>query len=185
MVVYGLRHGRARELYVLCLLECRRVMFDTLPPRAPIAPGRLIGTREAWMVHYAHLLSADEFTKFATLTRSLSPFVVVLIDPQSRSRRLDRNPTISRRIYCGSSTGIPTRCRCLRELPGNHSRNAFWHRVKLPGLVLSSQSSLIWLSAVGCGSELQKMGDPAKEAKYCQKIFEPFRGQETSRANKS
>jgi hypothetical protein len=48
MVVYGLRHDRARELYDLCLLECRGVMFDTLPSGAPIAPGRLIGTREAW-----------------------------------------------------------------------------------------------------------------------------------------
>jgi hypothetical protein len=31
------------------------------------------------------------------VTRNLSPFVVVLIDPQSRSRRLDRNPAISRK----------------------------------------------------------------------------------------
>ena len=35
---------------------------------------------------------------------------------------------------------------------------------------------MIWLSAVGCRRELQKMGDLAKEAKYCQKIFEPFVG---------
>jgi len=35
---------------------------------------------------------------------------------------------------------------------------------------------MIRLSAVGCRKELQKMGDLAKEAKYCQKIFEPFVG---------
>ena len=35
---------------------------------------------------------------------------------------------------------------------------------------------MIWLSAVGCRRELQKMGDLAKEAKYCQKIFEAFVG---------
>jgi hypothetical protein len=45
------------------------------------------------MPRYAHLLDAGEFTKFAVLTRDLSPFVVVLIDPEARSRRLDRNPT--------------------------------------------------------------------------------------------
>ena len=35
---------------------------------------------------------------------------------------------------------------------------------------------MIWLSAVGCRRELQKMGDLAKKAKHCQKIFEPFVG---------
>ena len=45
------------------------------------------------------------------------------------------------------------------------------------------EAKMIWLSAVRCRRELQKMGDLAKEAKYCQKIFEPFVGQETGRAN--
>ena len=36
------------------------------------------------------------------------------------------------------------------------------------------EPQMIWLSAVR--RELQKMGDLAKEAKYCQKIFEPFVG---------
>jgi hypothetical protein len=38
------------------------------------------------------------------------------------------------------------------------------------------EAKMIWLSAVRCRRELQKMGDLAKEAKYCQKIFEPFVG---------
>ena len=38
MTVYGLRHDRARELYDLCLLECRRVMFAHLPPRPKVFP---------------------------------------------------------------------------------------------------------------------------------------------------
>jgi hypothetical protein len=42
---------------------------------------------------------------------------------------------------------------------------------------------MIWLNALACRKELQKMGDPAKEAKYCQKIFEPFGAEETRRAN--
>jgi hypothetical protein len=49
------------------------------------------------MRHYAHLLNADEFTKFVILVRDLSPFVIVLIDPESKSRRRDRNPAIGRR----------------------------------------------------------------------------------------
>ena len=35
---------------------------------------------------------------------------------------------------------------------------------------------MVWLHAVACRRELQKMGDLAKEAKFCQKIFEPFVG---------
>ena len=38
------------------------------------------------------------------------------------------------------------------------------------------EAMMIWLSAVGCRRQLQKMGDLDKEAKYCQKIFEPFVG---------
>jgi hypothetical protein len=72
---------RSRELYDLCLLECRRVMFDSLPTQAMITHGQLHGTRAFWMMRYAHLLDADEFTKFVTLT------------PQSESfrRRTDRS----------------------------------------------------------------------------------------------
>jgi len=77
------------------------------------------------MVNYAHLLSSAEFTKFATLTRNLSPLVVVLIDPQSRSRRLDRNPTISRRNLLWVIHGHPHAVPLFAELRGNHSRNAF------------------------------------------------------------
>jgi hypothetical protein len=96
ITVYGLRHNRSRELYDLCLLECRRAMYDILPPRPTIAPVQLHGTRAHWMGRYAHLLDPAEFTKFVTLTKGLNPFVVVLIAPQSRGRRLDRNPQVGR-----------------------------------------------------------------------------------------
>jgi hypothetical protein len=49
------------------------------------------------MARYAPLLTAEEFTKFVTLTRNLGPFVLMLIDPESRSRRQDRNPAIGRK----------------------------------------------------------------------------------------
>jgi hypothetical protein len=97
MAVYNLSHDRSRELYDLTVLEVRRVLYDDLPPRQPIAAGRLLGTRCVWMTRYAHLMDAVEFTKFVTLTKDLSPFVLLLIDPQSRSRRQDRNPAIDRR----------------------------------------------------------------------------------------
>jgi hypothetical protein len=82
----------SRELYDLTMFEVRPVMYDNLPPRPLIAVGRLLGTRAAWMLRYAHLLDAGEFTKFVILVRDLSPFAVMLINPESHSRRQDRNP---------------------------------------------------------------------------------------------
>jgi hypothetical protein len=97
MAVYGLSHSRSRELYDLTILEVRRVMYDSLPARSPVAAGRLVGTRGAWMARYRPLLSETEFTKFVILTKNLSPFVLLLIDPENRSRRQDRNPAITRK----------------------------------------------------------------------------------------
>jgi hypothetical protein len=72
------------------MLEARRVIYPDLPPRPLVTPGKLAGRREGWMLRYASLLDANEFTKFVILARNLSPFIVVLVDPQARSRRLDR-----------------------------------------------------------------------------------------------
>ena len=107
MNVFSLSHGRSRELYDLTMLEVRRVLYDDLPQRPQIPPGRLIGTRSAWVVRYASLLDAVEFTKFVTLTKDLSPFVLLLIDPQSRSRRQDRNPAIARENLIWVINGHP------------------------------------------------------------------------------
>jgi hypothetical protein len=62
-VVYGVGHDRARELFDLILLECRRLLYDDLPPRQLIAAARLVGTRSHWVARFQPLLSADEFTK--------------------------------------------------------------------------------------------------------------------------
>jgi hypothetical protein len=40
------------------------------------------------------------------------------------------------------------------------------------------QLQMIWLNALACRKELQKMGDPAKEAQFCEMIFEGFVSQE-------
>ena len=109
--VYGVGHLRSRELYDLTMLEVRRVLYDDLPQRPQIFPGRLHGTRLAWMSRYAPLLSQDEFTKFVTLMRNLSPFVLLLIGPQNKSRRQDRCPAICRRnlefILHGHPDAVP------------------------------------------------------------------------------
>jgi sigma-70-like protein len=97
MAVYGLSHSRSRELHDLTLLECRRILYDDLPPRPPVVPARLVGTHAQWMTRYAHLMDAAEFSKFFALTKGLSLFVVILVDPANRSRRQDRCPAINRR----------------------------------------------------------------------------------------
>jgi hypothetical protein len=94
-------------LYDLTVLEVRRVLYDDLPPKQPIAAGRLVGTRGAWTTRYAHLMDAVEFTKFVALTKGLSPFILVLIDPESRSRRQDRNPAIRRENLLWVINGHP------------------------------------------------------------------------------
>jgi hypothetical protein len=96
-VVYQIGHERARELYDLVLLECRRVMFDHLPPGPLITAGQLTGRRERWMMRYAPLLDAVEFNRFFVLTRGLGPFVVYLSDPANCSRRQDRCLAVTRR----------------------------------------------------------------------------------------
>jgi hypothetical protein len=80
------------------MLEVRRVLYDAIVARRqPIAAGRLIGTRLAWMARYAPLMSGPEFTKFATLMRDLAPYLLLLIDAQNRSHRQDRSPAVSRK----------------------------------------------------------------------------------------
>jgi hypothetical protein len=118
MSVHNVSHGRSRELYDLTMLEVRRVLYDDLKGRQPISAGRLLGTRFAWMACYRPLLSESEFTKFVILARNLSPFVLVLIDPESRSRRLDRNPTIGRQNLLWIINGHPS---ATPLFPGNAS----------------------------------------------------------------
>ena len=37
-----------------------------------------------------------------------------------------------------------------------------------------NEAEAIWSNAVACRKELQKMGDPGKEAQFCEMIFEGF-----------
>jgi hypothetical protein len=97
MAVHSLSHERSRELYDLTMLEVRRVLYDELKRRQPIAAGRLLGTRCAWMARYRPVLTESEFTKFVILVRDLGPFVLLLVDPQNRSRRQDRSAAVTRR----------------------------------------------------------------------------------------
>jgi hypothetical protein len=98
IAVYQLSHGRSRELYDLTMLEVRRALFNDLKPRGRIVPGRLLGTRAAWMARYSPLLSGDEFTRFYFLMKDLAPYLLLLItDPaKANNHRRDRNPAIGR-----------------------------------------------------------------------------------------
>jgi hypothetical protein len=40
------------------------------------------------------------------------------------------------------------------------------------------QPQMIWLNALACRKELQKMGDPAYEAQHCEMILKEFVSQE-------
>jgi hypothetical protein len=108
MAVYGVSHSRSRELHDITLLEVRRLLYDDLPPRPLISAGRLNGTRCAWMMRYRPLLSDTEFTKFTVLMRNLSPFLLLLIAPESRSRRQDRNPPIGKENLLWILRGHPS-----------------------------------------------------------------------------
>jgi hypothetical protein len=56
-------------------------------------------------------MTQNEFTKFVTLVKGLSPFVLLLVDPSNHSRRQDRCPAISRRnidfILSGHPDAVP------------------------------------------------------------------------------
>ena len=97
MAVYKLTHARSRELYDLTMLEVRLVLYSDVSRRPRIIPGRLHGTRCAWMARYAPLMTRNEFTKFVVLMRDLAPYLLFIIDATFKSRRRDRNPAISRR----------------------------------------------------------------------------------------
>ena len=107
MTVFGLTHSRSRELYDLSILATRLALYSHLPPRPLIAPGQLIGSRSGWMARFKPLLDDQEFSKFVRLTWGLSPFVLVMICPQSRSRRQDRNPPITRENLLWIINGHP------------------------------------------------------------------------------
>jgi hypothetical protein len=97
MRAFGLSHERARELFDLTMLEVRRVLYDEA--HKPIYPGRLLGTRCAWMLRYKTILNPAEFTKFVVLMRDLAPYLLYLIvDPRNaNNHRKDRNPPIERK----------------------------------------------------------------------------------------
>jgi hypothetical protein len=99
MGVFQLSHARSRELHDLSMLEIRRVLYDDLKPRRQTVPGHLLGTRAAWMVRYAPLMTEAEFTRFCVLMANLAPYLLLLIlDPsKANNHRADRNPTIGRR----------------------------------------------------------------------------------------
>ena len=95
-----MNHSRSRELYDMTMLEVRRVMYDDLFARQPIPAGRLLGTRCGWLARYQPLLTPEESTKFVTLMKNLSSFVILLVDPSNHTRRQDRSAQVSGDLCC-------------------------------------------------------------------------------------
>jgi DNA-directed RNA polymerase specialized sigma24 family protein len=113
MGVYQLNHTRSRELHDLSALEVRRALYGDLKHREQIIPGRLLGTRSAWMTNYQSLLSLAEFTKFYFLMKNLAPYLLLLIVEPAKngSHRRDRSPAVDRRnlelILYGCPDAVP------------------------------------------------------------------------------
>jgi hypothetical protein len=108
---FGLGPARAREVFDLSALECRRILFGSLKRHRPTIPGRLYGTRSFWMTRLRPLLSETEFVKLFWLLRDLSPGTIFLIDPANRSRRQDRNQPVTRESLLWILDGHPLATR--------------------------------------------------------------------------
>jgi len=111
---FNLTHSRSRELFDLTMLEVRRTLYDHVKPRREqIIPGRLYGTRCAWMTGFSELLSPAEFTKFVVLLKNLAPYLLLLVvDPtKANNHRRDRNPTIGRQTLELILSGHPDAVR--------------------------------------------------------------------------
>src|SRR4029077_20293914 len=100
------------------MLEVRRALYDSVKQRTQIIPGRLLGTRSAWMSRYSPLLTESEFTRFVVLMRNLAPYLLLLIvDPtKANNHRRDRNPTIGRQTLELILYGHPDAVSCFSDV---------------------------------------------------------------------
>lgn len=84
MKVFRLTHRRARQLYILTLLEIRRVLWDETR-HEPVTPIALRGTKGLPLVKYTNFLTLEEFSKFAALMKDLAPYLVIAIKPSNEA----------------------------------------------------------------------------------------------------
>jgi hypothetical protein len=115
MRAFGSDHGKARAVFDLSMLECRRILFSSLKQHKPTIPSRLSGTRCHWMARLRPLLSEPEFVKLFWLLRDLSPGTIFLIDPANHSRRQDRNQPVTRTSLLWVLDGHPLATRLFAE----------------------------------------------------------------------
>jgi Sigma-70 region 2 len=78
-MVYGLSHGESRRLFDLTLIAIRRELLAGRRLK-PINPRSLVQTRSAAIVKYVRFVSADEFTRLATLTRDVAPSIILTVN---------------------------------------------------------------------------------------------------------
>jgi hypothetical protein len=105
MQVFGLDHSRSRELFDLTLIAIRRELLAGQRLK-PISPRSLVQTRSAAIVKYVRFVSADEFTRLATLMRDVAPSIIL---------------TVNRHNVCAIRRGEPeaTRANLLLVLHGS------------------------------------------------------------------
>lgn len=85
MKVYGLSHGRSRQLYDLTILSIRQTLWDETK-HEPVTPANLCRTKGLPLLRYVNFLSPQEFSKFAALMNDLAPSLVVLVKPANEKR---------------------------------------------------------------------------------------------------
>jgi hypothetical protein len=82
MKVYGITHMRSRQLYDLTMISVRRELIGERR-LSPVLPDSLRTTKIAALIRYAKLISADEFTRLATLLQGIAPSVVLTVRPRN------------------------------------------------------------------------------------------------------
>lgn len=97
MGVFGLLHPRARQLFDLTLLECRRAVLNGIERRLkPIKVRDIVHSKSAALERYASLLNGEEFTRLCTLLRDLAPSLVLTVRPENalRIQKGEPGPTL-------------------------------------------------------------------------------------------
>lgn len=82
MVVFGLGHQQARQLFDETTLEIRRVFLNEHRIK-PVTCPELIRTKERYLIRFADYLSGEKFNRLVALMRNLAPSLIRLAKPEN------------------------------------------------------------------------------------------------------
>ena len=82
MLVFGLFHQQARQLFDETHLEIRRVFLNEHRIKS-VTPQELVRTRERHLIKYGRYLEPAEFSKLYALLRWLAPCLIILAKPEN------------------------------------------------------------------------------------------------------